>query len=84
MFLVSHSVHAVFAESYSGIVSDAIYFNLSPITLNHSLQTWIWSRLSLLLPSALVKNKFSDEQRLDARADLSVMLMSSWCSVIFA
>lgn len=46
--------------------------------------TWIWSRLSLILPSALVKNHFSDEQRLDARADLSVMLMCFVSSTVLS
>lgn len=66
-----------FAVSYSDIdFHHVIYFNLSLLdyTEPHS-ETWILRRRSLPLPSGLVKKHFSDEQRLDVRADLSVMLM---------
>lgn len=72
-----------FAVSYSDIAFDVIYFNLSPpdYTEPH-FETWIWSGPFLLLPSGLVKNHFSDEQRLDVRAHLSVMLMCSVSSTV--
>lgn len=72
-----------FAVSYSDIAFDVIYFNLSPLDYTEPhFETWIRSGPSLPLPSGLVKNHFSDEQRLDVRDDLSVMLMCSVSSTV--